>query len=109
MFITVQPSGIYHIIQNSNDSQPQRKAFENIVGRENAFSPLSKMFSILPKANINSIFTFILLSQNSLSLTIHKTTKILDSTKLKACVDKKKNFAKIMISVFDRAENIVGK
>ena len=35
--------------------------------------------------------------------------KILDVTKLKAFADDKMNVAQMMISVFDRMENIVGK
>ena len=35
--------------------------------------------------------------------------KILDMTKLKALVDDKLNVAKMMISLFDRGENTVGK
>ena len=35
--------------------------------------------------------------------------KILDVTKLKAFADNKINVAQVMISVFDRVENIVGK
>ena len=35
--------------------------------------------------------------------------KILNWTKLKACADDKQDVAKIMISVYDRVENIVGK
>ena len=35
--------------------------------------------------------------------------KILDMTKLKAFADDKINVAQIMVSVFDRIENIVGK
>ena len=35
--------------------------------------------------------------------------KILDQTKLKAFADDKLNGAKMIISVFDRVENIVGK
>ena len=35
--------------------------------------------------------------------------KILDQTKLKAFADDKVNVAKMIISVFDRVENIVGK
>ena len=35
--------------------------------------------------------------------------KKLDLTKLKACADDKLNVAKMMISLFDRAENTVGK
>ena len=35
--------------------------------------------------------------------------KILDQTKLKALADNKLNVTKIIISVFDRVENIVGK
>ena len=35
--------------------------------------------------------------------------KILDQTKLKAFADDKLNVTKMAISVFDRAENIVGK
>ena len=35
--------------------------------------------------------------------------KIFDMTKLKAFADDKVNVAKMMISVFDRLENIVGK
>ena len=35
--------------------------------------------------------------------------KILDQTKLKAFADDKLNVTKIIISVFDRIENIVGK
>ena len=35
--------------------------------------------------------------------------KILDQTKLKAFADDKSNVTKMIISVFDRIENIVGK
>ena len=35
--------------------------------------------------------------------------KILDQTKLKAFADNKLNVTKVIISVFDRVENIVGK
>ena len=35
--------------------------------------------------------------------------KILDQTKLKAFADQKLNVTKMIISVFDRVENIVGK
>ena len=35
--------------------------------------------------------------------------KILDVTKLKAFADDKLNFAKIMLSLFDKVENTVGK
>ena len=35
--------------------------------------------------------------------------KILDKTKLKAFADDKSNLSKMIISVFDRVENIVGK
>ena len=35
--------------------------------------------------------------------------KILDQTRLKAVADDKLNVTKVIISVFDRAENIVGK
>ena len=35
--------------------------------------------------------------------------KILDQTKLKAFADEKLNVTKMIISVFDRVENIVGK
>ena len=39
----------------------------------------------------------------------HTNDNILNRTKFKAFADDKLNVAKIMISVFDRVENIVGK
>ena len=42
-------------------------------------------------------------------LTLYQTTKIWPRPKLKAFADDKSNVAKMMISVFDRVENIVGK
>ena len=42
-------------------------------------------------------------------LTLYQTTKKLVLTKLKAFSDDKCHFAKMMTSVFDRVENIMGK
>ena len=42
-------------------------------------------------------------------LTLYKSNKNFDITKLKAFADDKSNIAKIKISLFDRVENTVGK
>ena len=46
---------------------------------------------------------------NYFDLTLYQTKKILDVTKLKAFSDDKVNEAQLMISIFGKAENIVGK
>ena len=46
---------------------------------------------------------------NTAILTLYQTTIILDWSKMKAFADDKIKVAKIMISVFDSVENIVGK
>ena len=43
------------------------------------------------------------------SLAHYQTKKILDQTKLKAFADHKLNVTKMVISIFDRVENIVEK
>ena len=56
----------------------------------------------------HTILTLIDSGKNS-CLTLSLSHKILDLTKLKAFADDKINVAKMMIPVFDRLENIVGK
>ena len=80
------------------------------------------MFSTLPKTNFSLSVTFILSSANAFDLdqsnmssfgkelSLYHTTILLKGTKFKAfAADDKLNVAQIIISVFDRVENIVGK
>ena len=68
------------------------------------FSPFPKMFSTLPKTNFNFSVTFILSSANALKLDQSKI--LLFGKGLKAFADDNVN---MMISVYNRAENTVGK
>ena len=73
---------------------------ENTVGKgENAFFSFSQCFLLLSKSEINLLAMFNPFPHN----------KILDQTKLKAFADDKLIMTKMIISVFDRVENIVGK
>ena len=64
------------------------------------------------QADLCQILNFNLFSSFDLTqsqLSFLPNNKILDWTKLKAFADGKTDFAKIMIYVYDRVENIVGK
>ena len=68
------------------------------------------MFSSLSKTETIILATFYLSSANALNLfNPFPHNKILDQTKLKAFGDNKLNVTKMIISAFDRVENIVGK
>ena len=108
-FLTTLSLALYHTFLTLND--PIEKTFSHhvfypITGRRHYFS-----YTNLSSANaFNLAQSMILLFGRELrSLTLYKNDKILFLTKLKAFADDKFNAIKMIISVFDRLENILGK
>ena len=72
------------------------------------FSLLPTMFSTLSETRMKFSFRFLLVSANSLNVN-QPDDKISDWSELKAFADDKFNITQMLISVFARVENVVGR